>query len=79
VRLEIIGCGRMTKTRHLPALPHLPDAEVVAVADVNPRTGLAMFLTPLLARYSYPGAPCSQLGHRPCRKYGNVPNLLIPR
>ena len=36
VRLGLIGCGRVTETQHLPALQHLPDVEVVAVADIDP-------------------------------------------
>lgn len=36
IKLGLIGCGRVTETRHLPALQHLPDADVVAVADINP-------------------------------------------
>lgn len=33
LKLGVIGCGRVTETRHLPALRSLSDAEVVAVAD----------------------------------------------
>jgi myo-inositol 2-dehydrogenase/D-chiro-inositol 1-dehydrogenase len=36
VKLGVIGCGRATETLHLPALEHLPNAEVVAVADIDP-------------------------------------------
>lgn len=36
VKLGLIGCGQVTETRHLPALQLLPNAEVVAVADINP-------------------------------------------
>ena len=35
VKLGLIGCGRVTETRHLPALQNLPGAEVVAVADLD--------------------------------------------
>jgi myo-inositol 2-dehydrogenase / D-chiro-inositol 1-dehydrogenase len=35
IRLGLIGCGRVTETLHLPALQHLTDAEVVAVADIS--------------------------------------------
>jgi len=33
VRLGIIGCGYVTFDRHLPALRHVPEIEVVALAD----------------------------------------------
>jgi predicted dehydrogenase len=33
VRLGIIGCGYVTLDRHLPALRHVPEIEVVALAD----------------------------------------------
>ncbi len=36
VKLGLIGCGQVTETRHLPALQLFPNAEVVAVADINP-------------------------------------------
>ena len=36
VKLGVIGCGRATETLHLPALERLADAEVVAVADIDP-------------------------------------------
>jgi myo-inositol 2-dehydrogenase/D-chiro-inositol 1-dehydrogenase len=36
VRIAVIGCGRVTQERHLPALKSLSTAEVVAVADVDP-------------------------------------------
>ena len=35
VKVGIIGCGRVTETRHLPALRRLPQASVVALADVD--------------------------------------------
>src|SRR5436853_7340172 len=35
VSLGIIGCGWVTSDRHLPALQQLPQARVVAVADIN--------------------------------------------
>jgi predicted dehydrogenase len=35
IRLGIVGCGRVTETRHLPALRYLKNAEVVALADVS--------------------------------------------
>ena len=35
VRIGLIGCGGVTHERHLPALKSLPDADVVAVADVD--------------------------------------------
>jgi myo-inositol 2-dehydrogenase / D-chiro-inositol 1-dehydrogenase len=35
LRLGLIGCGRVTETLHLPALQHLTDAKVVAVADIS--------------------------------------------
>ena len=36
VRVGVIGCGRVTQERHLPALRSLSSATVVAVADVDP-------------------------------------------
>jgi predicted dehydrogenase len=35
VRLGIVGCGFVTLDRHLPALRHVPEIEVVALADVD--------------------------------------------
>lgn len=35
IRLGIIGCGRVAEERHFPALQHLPDIQVVAVADTD--------------------------------------------
>ena len=37
VRLAIVGCGFVTVDRHLPALRHVPEIEVVALADLDPR------------------------------------------
>jgi predicted dehydrogenase len=39
LRLGIVGCGFVTQDRHLPALGHVPEVEVVGLADVAP--GLA--------------------------------------
>ena len=36
LRLGFIGCGRVTGSGHLPALRFLSDAEVIAVADIDP-------------------------------------------
>jgi predicted dehydrogenase len=36
LRVGVIGCGRVATLRHLPALARLPDAQVVAVADLDP-------------------------------------------
>jgi myo-inositol 2-dehydrogenase / D-chiro-inositol 1-dehydrogenase len=36
VTLGLIGCGWVTEHQHLPALRHLPEAKVVAVADIKP-------------------------------------------
>jgi len=36
VHIGLIGCGRATETRHLPALARLSNAEVVSLADINP-------------------------------------------
>jgi myo-inositol 2-dehydrogenase/D-chiro-inositol 1-dehydrogenase len=36
VSLGLIGCGWVTADRHLPALRHLPEARVIAVADIKP-------------------------------------------
>jgi predicted dehydrogenase len=36
LKLGLIGCGRVTETLHLPALKSLPEAEVVALADIDP-------------------------------------------
>ena len=35
IKLGIIGCGRVAEERHFPALHHLPDVQVVAVADID--------------------------------------------
>jgi predicted dehydrogenase len=35
IRVGIVGCGWVTEYRHLPALRRLPEADVVAVADVD--------------------------------------------
>ncbi len=35
LRVGVIGCGRVTALRHLPALSRLDDAEVVALADTD--------------------------------------------
>jgi predicted dehydrogenase len=35
VNVGIVGCGRVTGLRHLPALARIPEARVVAVADVD--------------------------------------------
>jgi len=35
IRLGIIGCGRVAEERHFPALQHLPNIQVVAVADID--------------------------------------------
>jgi predicted dehydrogenase len=35
LKLGIVGCGRVTDTLHLPALQGLPQAEVVAVSDID--------------------------------------------
>ncbi len=35
VRLGVVGCGRVTELRHLPALRQSKDFEVVALADVD--------------------------------------------
>src|SRR5438270_12767855 len=37
VRLAIVGCGFVTVDRHLPALRHVPEIDVVALADLDPR------------------------------------------
>jgi predicted dehydrogenase len=37
VRVAFVGCGWVTEYRHLPALRRLPNAEVVALADVDQR------------------------------------------
>ena len=34
--IGFIGCGKVVETRHLPALHHLEEANVVALADVDP-------------------------------------------
>jgi myo-inositol 2-dehydrogenase / D-chiro-inositol 1-dehydrogenase len=36
VRVGVIGCGRVTAHRHLPALSRIPNAEIVALADCDP-------------------------------------------
>jgi myo-inositol 2-dehydrogenase / D-chiro-inositol 1-dehydrogenase len=35
IRVGIVGCGRVTETRHLPALRYLEGAEVAALADIS--------------------------------------------
>ena len=35
VRLGVIGCGRVTELRHLPALREMSGVEVVALSDVD--------------------------------------------
>lgn len=35
MRIGVVGCGRVTETRHLPALRYLKSAEVVALADIS--------------------------------------------
>jgi predicted dehydrogenase len=35
VKLGIVGCGRVTRIRHLPALRRVQDVDVVALADVD--------------------------------------------
>lgn len=36
VKVGLIGSGRVTATRHIPALQRLPNAEVIALADTDP-------------------------------------------
>lgn len=36
VKLGLIGCGQVAETRHLPALQHVPNADVIAVGDTDP-------------------------------------------
>ena len=36
MRLGVIGCGEVTESWHLPALQRVRDAEVAAVADIDP-------------------------------------------
>lgn len=38
VRLGVLGCGFVTVGRHLPALRHVPEVEVLAVADTDRAT-----------------------------------------
>src|SRR5262245_51680736 len=35
VTLGIVGCGNITQSRHLPALSRLPQARIVALADID--------------------------------------------
>ena len=35
LRLGVVGCGRVTELRHLPALGEVPGAEVVALSDTD--------------------------------------------
>ena len=35
VKVGLIGSGRVTSTRHIPALQRLPNAEVIALADTD--------------------------------------------
>jgi myo-inositol 2-dehydrogenase/D-chiro-inositol 1-dehydrogenase len=36
LRVGVVGCGRVAATRHLPALRALPEASIVALADLDP-------------------------------------------
>ncbi|MGH7455209.1 MAG: Gfo/Idh/MocA family protein, partial [bacterium] len=36
LKLGFVGCGRATEVLHLPALRQVPEAKVMALADVNP-------------------------------------------
>ena len=36
IQVGLIGCGRAAAALHLPALRHVTEVEVVAVADVDP-------------------------------------------
>ncbi len=36
LRLGIVGCGWVALDRHLPALAHVPEVDVVALADLDP-------------------------------------------
>jgi predicted dehydrogenase len=35
IKLALVGCGGVTETRHLPALRHIDDAQVAALADIS--------------------------------------------
>ena len=35
LKVGLIGCGRVTQTRHLPVLSRLAEAEVIALADID--------------------------------------------
>jgi predicted dehydrogenase/GT2 family glycosyltransferase len=43
LRLALVGCGEVTREKHLPALRRVPSIEVIALADLDPgrREGLA--------------------------------------
>jgi UDP-N-acetyl-2-amino-2-deoxyglucuronate dehydrogenase len=53
VRLGLIGCGKIGQ-KHLQALAHLPDAQLVATADTDPERAAAAALA--FDAQSFPGA-----------------------
>lgn len=36
VKVGLMGCGRIAQLVHLPVLTHLPDVELVALAETDP-------------------------------------------
>ena len=53
LRLGIVGCGWVALERHLPALAHVPEVKVVAVADVDPvALACTAALAPAARRFS---------------------------
>ena len=35
IRVGVVGCGRVAQQRHLPIIAGLPEAELVAICDVD--------------------------------------------
>ena len=35
IRVGVVGCGRVAQQRHLPIVANLPEAELVAICDVD--------------------------------------------
>jgi predicted dehydrogenase len=53
LRLGIVGCGWVTLERHLPSLAHVPEVEVVALADLErPAVAWAGALAPSARRHT---------------------------
>ena len=42
LRVGIVGCGEVTRDKHLPALQRVPTIQVVALADIDPNVSTAI-------------------------------------